>query len=321
MTQTPETNLMLDTAIAWTVRVADPAFGDWEGFERWLAADPAHAAAYHEASAAMAGAGDLFEAPPSAPRRALPIDTVPAGAQRRRTHRWLMPIGGAIAASIAAIIGHQALQGGGAIVYETRPGHTQLVALADGSRVLLNGASRLEGRRDNPRTVELIRGQAVFTVVHDAAHPFRVTLGDAHIVDVGTRFDVVREGAATRIAVAEGAVDWQRGAAPVRLTAGQWLRFDEKTLVAARGSTAPDIVGDWSQGQLSFDDAPLEEAAADLSRTIGTQVTVASPIARRPVRGTIRLDGGIAVVVPRFAALNNVRATRTGSGWRLDGLP
>ena len=47
------------------------------------------------------------------------------------------------------------------------------VTLADGTRVTLDGATRLEVRLGaRRRQVELVRGEAFFDVAHDAARPF-----------------------------------------------------------------------------------------------------------------------------------------------------
>ncbi|QHL90470.1 hypothetical protein GVO57_06010 [Sphingomonas changnyeongensis] len=78
------------------------------------------------------------------------------------------------------------------------------MTLADGSRVDLNGGTRIALDRGNPRFARLERGEALFTIVHDEARPFEVHAGDAVLRDLGTVFDVVREPDRLRVAVAEG---------------------------------------------------------------------------------------------------------------------
>lgn len=40
---------IIEAARQWAMRVADPAFGDWDGLTRWLETSPAHLAAYEAA--------------------------------------------------------------------------------------------------------------------------------------------------------------------------------------------------------------------------------------------------------------------------------
>src|SRR3546814_11644890 len=64
MAMTSPSDQLCDTARLWAIRVADADFGanadDWDGFTDWLAADPAHAAAYDRAVDATAAADALI---------------------------------------------------------------------------------------------------------------------------------------------------------------------------------------------------------------------------------------------------------------------
>jgi ferric-dicitrate binding protein FerR (iron transport regulator) len=40
---------LIEAARLWAMRVADPAFDDWDGLTRWLETGPAHLAAYEAA--------------------------------------------------------------------------------------------------------------------------------------------------------------------------------------------------------------------------------------------------------------------------------
>lgn len=315
MTNRPEPDPMTDEAIAWAVRVGDPAFDDWEGFERWLSADPAHAAAYHAASAAEAEMVAMLASEPK-------VVPLPVPAPRPAWRRWAIPAAAALAAAVVGTVAVETqLRPAAPLIYETAAGARRTIALEDGSSAILNGGTRLEASRDDARSLTLVHGQATFTVRHDEAHPFRVAVGGASVVDVGTRFDIVRDARETRIAVSEGAVDWQRDGNSVRLNAGRSLRVADGSSQVELADVAPDTVGGWAQGQLSFDGVTLAEAAADLARTLGTPVAVDPALARRPVRATVRLDGGAERIMPRFAALTGVRAIRDGAGWRLAASP
>jgi transmembrane sensor len=299
-------------AIAWLVRVGDPDFAEWEAFEQWLAASPAHAAHYHAAAKAEAEMVAQLAATPR-PQTEQPLRG------RWRPAGWL---GGALAASLLVAIGFSAFYPMGAPrVFETGRGDRRSIILADGSRIALNGGTRLTLDVRDGRAIELERGEALFTVRHDADHPFSVTVAGATIADVGTVFDVVREDRATHVSVAEGAVVWNPAREAVRVDAGRRLRAEDggATIELAQVDTA--AVGGWTRGRLSYDGAPLSAVAADVSRALGVRVSVAPSVAGLPVRGVVHLEGGAKVVVPRLAALFGVRAKPEGNAWRLSPPP
>ncbi|WP_404710221.1 FecR family protein [Sphingomonas sp. MMS24-J13] len=302
-------------AIGWVVRVNDPAFGDWDEFTQWLDANPAHADAYHAAATAEADAVALLASAPSEieARQIVEMPSRP---------RWRPWVGTAIAASLVAVIGFQVMDRTPAPqIYETAPGIRRTISLADGSVVILNGGTRLAVDGKDPRSLTLERGEGLFAVRHDASHPFRVAVGGATVTDIGTAFDIVREPASTRVTVAEGEVEWGRNGNAVRLLPGDRLAVADNAVTVEISKVMPDSVGDWSRGQLTFDGTPLASAAADLGRTLGVTIDVAPSIAKRPVRGAIRLDGGAAAVLPRFAALMGLHARQDGQGWRLTTSP
>lgn len=322
MSSAPDPDPISEAAIAWAVCVGDPAFADWEAFSAWLGESPAHAEAYHAAEIALAdGAGLMAQAKPRAPIAPPAPQFVEPPARRTAPRRWAWA-SAAVAASLVAVIGFD-MRGGTVApqVYETAPGVQRTIALADGSEVMLNGGTRLiVGGRD-ARTLSLAHGEALFTVKHDAARPFSVSVGAAQVVDIGTRFDIVREGNATRVAVSEGEIDWRRGGVAVRVTAGRSLRARDGSNDVQLANVAQNAVGGWSQGQLQYDGTDLSEVATDLARTLGVTVRVDGAIEARPVRGIVQLDGGARAVFPRLAALIGVRARREGKTWRLLASP
>ncbi len=56
-----------------------------------------------------------------------------------------------------------------------------------------------------------MRGEALFTVVHEANRPFEVVAGGERIRDLGTRFNVYAEPGRVVVAVLEGQVDVTTG--------------------------------------------------------------------------------------------------------------
>lgn len=273
--------LMRDQAVAWAVRTGDPAFDDWEGFTHWLEADPAHSAAYDKVVAAVGEAAEVVPAIPKAENDDLPIE----GPTRRR---W---IGGAAALTLALVAAFGAWQfRGGSYSVETAPGEMQLVKLEDGSQIAVAGGSRIVLDRNDPRVASLEQGQALFTVVHDESAPFRVTVGDNTLVDVGTIFDVKRARDALSVAVSEGAVVLNPESQNVQVSRGQVLSLDTASGRYRVSAIVIEEVGEWREGRLTYHDATLTSVAADLSRATGLPFEVAEDSAAHRVSGSILIE-------------------------------
>ncbi len=292
-------------ALDWVVRVGDPAFADWEGFQAWLEADPRHAAAYHGLSL------DIEETAAVVPPLPVPI-------VRRR---WPVWAGGAVAASLALVAGYAVLDDRAApYAVETPAGTMRTVTLADGSAVTLGGATRVVLDRNDPRTATLDRGQAMFVVRHDASDPFEVHVGDAKLVDVGTAFDVKRSRGETRVAVSEGAVDYNPGEQGVRLTPGQGLVASDATGAVRVLAVDAASVGSWRGSVLAYEGATLAEVADDLSRALGVDLRADPAVARRAFSGSIA-TAKLAGDPRRVAPLLGIAIRRRGNHWVMTARP
>ncbi|MBB5715600.1 FecR family protein [Sphingomonas aerophila] len=314
----PAENSIDDAAVAWLIRQRAPDFDAWEAFAAWLEADGAHADAYHRAAAADRDLDELLASPAAASQ---PTAPTPLSAARRSRPwpRWVG--GGAIAAALALAVGLE-LRGPTPQPYAvaTAAGERRTVDLGQGTRIALNGATRLTLNREEPRRVRLESGQALFVVAHDASHPFEVTVGNARVVDVGTTFEITRIADGLDVAVAEGEVVVDPTGAATRLTAGQAMHRDPSGQ-AVRRATEIGAVGEWQRNRLSYDGAPLSAVAADLSRNLGVEVVADPVVAGRPFRGVLILDGGQDAVASRLPALLGVSLRRTNNRWRLVGRP
>ncbi|MBL8267165.1 FecR family protein [Steroidobacter sp.] len=91
--------------------------------------------------------------------------------------------------------------------FVTAPGMQQSVELKDGSVVQLNADSHVQVRlRRSTRELQLLRGEALFKVAHDANRPFRVHAGNAVVQALGTQFNVSKQATGTVVSVVEGKV-------------------------------------------------------------------------------------------------------------------
>lgn len=327
---------LAEQAEAWFVRVMDPDCPpqDRAAFERWRAADPAHAQAYADASALWARIAALKDAPDIAPyaKAALgsPAEESMAAlrpaewsfrprhsASVRRRRRWVLPA--ALAAGVAcAAIGlqwHTFVAPPPAQIYEAA-GAPRSFVLADGSQVRLDLSTQIAVRfSGKARDIDLSRGRALFEVAHDASKPFTVHVGSGQITALGTRFQLQRDADQIVVTLAEGAVAVSReaaGGAPARhtrLAAGQQLAFSTVSAAWAQRQVDAELITSWSKGRLVFRGTPLAEAVAEINRYSPRKLRIADArLGRLPLSGTFKLGDAdsVAATLPAVLPVNTV---------------
>lgn len=299
---------VLDEAALWAARTGDPAFAEWDAFTAWLEADPLHAQAYDRVMAAVEDVADAG-LPPAQSEPEFDETVVPLRPTRRR---W---IGGAIAASVAALLGVGAWQyGKQPDVYRTKPGEMRELALAGGSKVTMGGGTHLVVM-SGEREVEMVTGQALFEIRHDEERPFTVRAGNDTLLDVGTVFDVRRDRASLTVAVAEGAVIYNPDAQAVRIDPGRKLVNREGIVRTAAIPVA--LIGEWREGRLTFNDVALYRVAADLSRATGVKFRVDRGDSGKRVSGSILVEP-IRRDPASLGPLLGVRVRPAGKDWSIE---
>lgn len=299
-------------ALAWVIATRDPQFDDWDAFTLWLEGDPAHAAAYDALMAADADLDTII--PPESVTMPVAANDV---APRRRPWRWVG--GGAIAAALVAAVSIGTFNRADIYTVTTRPGETRSIALDDGTKIELNGGTSLRLDHKNARFAALDSGEAAFTVRHDAANPFRVTVGDAVFEDAGTVFNIVHASGATRIGVSEGKVIYNPQAEAIALPAGRGLADDADGLRVM--DVAPAAVASWRQGNLVYANAPVRQVGEDIARSLGVTVHFTPQAGASRFTGTIRLDRDAVRFFAGAAPLMGLSAVRQGDAWLLKEGP
>lgn len=184
--------------------------------------------------------------------------------------------------------------------------YPKMRAMPDGSTVYVNSGTELRVRySQSARSVELIKGEALFKVVHNAAWPFRVLSGGAEIVDVGTMFDLSRSPGRTTITVLQGKVEvLQHGSAvearidsqfrpqvtPLHLSAGEQVQVGPAIPAPQVVTTDVRHVTDWLHRNISFDNRPLGEVIEEINRYAPVQVRIEKPQLRK-----LRVNGVLDV--------------------------
>jgi transmembrane sensor len=309
------------------------AAGDWlaridrgltpaeaEAFAAWEAADPRHAAEFRRLTELWQQLDRADEMP--ALRQLAPVRERP---QRRLADvlrpRWTWGALGAAAALALAAIGNwnfvrqpfagtppAAAEG---VAYRVIPEAGRRLTLADGTGVRLNADAEIEEAfTASERRVRLLRGEAHFTVVPDAARPFVVAAGPVAVRAVGTAFNIRLGGEAIEVLVTEGRVRVDDAAGGRSLLAAIEETPAEATAVLGAGArvvlaladpgpatpvaVASEEIGQalaWLGPQLVFDRTPLADVVSAFNRFNRRQLVLGDPaLAARLVGGTFRAD-------------------------------
>ncbi|CAN5226470.1 FecR family protein [soil metagenome] len=307
-------------AADWFTRLNEPAIEteELEAFSAWRA-KPENRAAYERLEDLGRAMSELRDDPDI---RQAAAEARARGAERRQrrfsTRRGAPLMIGALAAAcvIATIATATVLR---LPTYSTRVGETFSATLEDGSRIQLNTDSAVKVRYSaGQRRVELLRGQAMFQVAHNAHRPFIVRSGDAQVRALGTRFDVRRDGQVLRVVLAQGSIevtDRSVSPKPWRLTAGQALALESK----AKATPAPVLIDvpaatSWTTGSVTFEGETLSEAVTELNRYRRDKIILAPGVpVERPIGGVFAVgdnDDFIAAV----SALYRLKTVRRANG-------
>lgn len=304
-----------DDAIAWHVRLSDrlASADNWEAFADWLASDPENAAAYDEVALDdrdLSETLDLTGTPPAAAQNDNEQEHRPW--YRRRTYLGL------VAGGVLAILVSPALmRGRDLLTIETKAGEMHEIALADGSRIVMNGATRLALDRRTDRFARLDAGEAAFIIKHDPAHSFELEIAGSTLRDLGTIFNVRQDHDKLEVSVAEGAVQFNPEAEALTVSAGQKLSVSGDRMPPLVTKADPGAVAGWRRGQLSYQEARLSAIALDLTRALGTQVSVSEDIADRRFTGLIQIEHDRELLFRRLKALLGVNVRHSAKGWQL----
>lgn len=278
----------------------------------WLSQDAANRRAYRQAQALWNRLGGLE---PMADRQLAEARAYLAKARAR--HRTLIPAL-AIAATLVIAIVLGPWSSLGVETYGTAVGERKTVTLGDGSRIELNTDTELTVS-ERARGVRLIRGEALFTVVHDERKPFEVLAHQGRIRDTGTTFDVRAETDSVSVFVIEGAVSvTAEGGRDARvLRPGERLAYNTAGEFTATERLDVDAVSAWRAGRLVLTGRPLGEVIAELGRYHRATVMVSTPrLNAITVSGVLPTDD-LKLALSTIAATLPVKLTEVSSQFYL----
>lgn len=318
-----------DLAADWLARREEGlSAAELREFDRWCRLDPRHAAAVARLEAACA----LLEKMPLVREELLPVVEFPVesrapqpAAERPRSFfpSLRFAVGLAAVLALTAVLGWRWSQGTPAKnFYSTTAGGYERVVLSDGSVVELNANTevRVEFAAEE-RRVALVSGEAHFSVAHNTARPFIVSVNGVSVRAVGTAFNVRLAASAVEVLVTEGRVAVQPAAAanpPAPPSAGPaasatlpgttFVGVNERVSISTAVSSttgpsatptvvepvAPEVVHatlSWQERKLVFAETPLRDVVAQFNRRNRVQLVLGdADLGDRPVGGTFAAD-------------------------------
>jgi transmembrane sensor len=268
-------------AAEWLARLHadDRTHEDEVAFRAWLNAHPHHAEAFESTSAVWDSVGGLGSRATN-PSLYLSRRAVLAGTA-------------AIVVSSGTVLGWREATAG---VYQTAVGEQRRLLLDDGTRVMLDTATRFRFRpHHDSRVLSLTNGRIDINVARNT-RPFVIEAGAQRASLQAGRVDVRRDGASVAFTAIEGA--------PRILAAGTTLALESgHRMLMTDGRTdridRPDLqdLTAWQDGRLAFRDERLSQAVAEMNRYTNRPLVVADP-----ELGGLRLSGMYRVGDPEAFA-------------------
>lgn len=277
----------------------------------WLSASDENRAAYHRVRDTWNRPvpGDLWPSHDDIVNdRYDPAEPIAISSRRRARRRrgavlgsssataWLMPIAAVLLVAVV-LLGWNELRppapaSSDVLAYRTVRGEQRRIALADGSAITLGPLSDLTVPAGGQgRSARLNAGQAIFTIRHDPAQPFKLFANGGEIEDIGTTFAVAIRAERATVTVVEGRVKVSPRAADrsVELGHDEQVSFGQ-TLGPVGGVDGPGET-DWSRGRLAYVDRSLADVVADLTRYTTRDIVLADgTVGALHYTGTIDTD-------------------------------
>jgi transmembrane sensor len=319
-----------DAAAEWWYRMqTDPALKDCDAFQKWMEVQE-HASAFEAVVCAMDGLRDLGAMPRILEMRRSALARVQRSGilrPRRLIHQV------SAAALLIALVGGTVM---GVVylkyenpTYATEFGERRVIALSDGSQILLDSNSKLSVHyTKGMRAIILEEGRARFDVAHDTRRPFTVTAGDETVVAVGTSFEVEENDSKVLVTLIQGHVLVKNAdgattkdettAKKVKSNAAVSLESGQQMIAAnyVAPIVSPVDLKDataWESGQLVFRAAQLGDAVEQVNRYTDHPVKVDPSVYDIKISGVFNA-GDVGAFVNAITAYFPVSATADGNG-------
>ncbi|MBO9708519.1 MAG: FecR domain-containing protein [Caulobacter sp.] len=335
-----------EEAALWCVRLADDDLTHEEHarLHAWFEVDEAHRGLLDEAVAAWRAVEEQAARPGMIALRGEALEDL----RRAQRGLWARPsrrpavwtaLAACLVVSVAAGVAWKASLPD---VYRTTEGERRIVELADGSRASLDSATVLKVKYESGRRrLWLDKGRAKFSVAKDPLRPFSVAAGEKLVVATGTVFSVERLTGQMRVVLYEGHVavlddrnGRPDGAVPIKVgtTPAEKVLTPDHELVTSTSTDAtvvipadPGRARSWENGQLVFQDEPMDLAVERVNRYARGKLRIGDPgVGRLRISGVFTsgdteafVDGVTAVLPVRAEASGGVTVLTSATGKKI----
>ena len=283
----------------WIVRMHGPDAAVAAGeFQSWLDASPEHAIVYRDLQAHWDRAKFLTHTKTGQARDLASV----AVWYRRPGPRWAAVATAAIFVVAASLVPFSIGPRSSVapfVAYSTRVGEMRTVALADGTTVTMDAASRMQVSISTAaREVRLVDGSARFDVKPEAARTFAVVTGRGTVITNGGLFDVTRTPDLIRVTALIGSLKFRGGSVTPGLGSSASFAINPGQRLSLTAAKQPQLVSapqsppqDWTAGMLSFDGERLADAIVELNRHNTRKIVLAdAAIAELRITGAFHAD-------------------------------
>lgn len=295
--QNPDDSV-IEEAAEWVTQLQSGEISseDRQSLQRWLDENPQHSEVFDRMAQILETTSHLHDEMPADTRRS--PETSAAGPGFRVGLPRLVGASFTAAVLVFAAFLYSQFQ----IDYQTGIGEQHRVVLEDGSVIHLNAMTSVNvdytaGRRG----IELIGGEALFTVMTDAARPFVVQTKGMDVTVTGTSFNVNAYERQAQVAVVEGEISVTAehspetartsGSKSSRLRGGQQISYVDGRL-SRPAEVDIERIAAWRDGWVYVEKRPLAELVNELNRQFVGEITIADAgLAETPVNVVLHLDG------------------------------
>nr|WP_262916027.1 FecR family protein [Chitinophaga filiformis] len=166
----------------------------------------------------------------------------------------------------------------GFVTVNTPKGNQERIVLEDGSKIVLNAASRIryaEHFSGNHRDIYLEEGEAWFDAAPGAENSFTVHAGNVTTTALGTTFNIRAYAHEQQITVAllTGKVRVTTASQPsLILQPSEQVSYDLRSLQLVKTAFDAEVVTGWQKGYLIFKDASYEQVRTGIENRYGVTI-------------------------------------------------
>lgn len=210
------------------------------------------------------------------------------------------------------------------VIKESLNDEKKVITLSDGSKVWLNGSSRIEYPQQFdpqlPREVTLI-GEAFFEVERASKWPFVVKTGNITTKVLGTSFNVKAYPGMDQVVVGvkSGKVKVTKQEKTIAiLEPNQELSVavSEEVLNRKERILEDKTAGNWKNGYLEYEDEPIKDILLDLERVYQTHVQLdVEEMEKKEITLSTRVDMGIGQALDIICKLTDTELKTVSEGF------